>query len=278
MVIICLMSPSSVIFHHIQPPPHLQQYVQAFWHAEGDGALILGAIADGCPGMVFHQTDRGLLWGDQKKNLSSLFLYGQTTKLGKMQTGGAFRMTGVIFYPYVMKVLFGFNASEVTDDCVDLLLFSGDEGKDLVRKMEDTCNKPELYNLLDKYLSNLIYKRKITHDTVIQNAVIQLMQSNGDISLKQLQQSLFVTERTFERKFEQYVGISAKLFARVCRFQASLQQLRNGEYDKLSDIAFNNGYSDQSHFIRAFKQFSGHSPVEFSSENKAKEIALLLIR
>ncbi|MBO9633372.1 MAG: helix-turn-helix transcriptional regulator [Chitinophagaceae bacterium] len=274
------MKPSTpqVSFHHMPPPPHLQQYVQAFWHAEGDGTLVLGAIADGCPGLVFQQTDSGLLWGDVKKKLSSLFLYGQTTRLGKMQTGGSFRMTGVMFYPHVMKVLFGFNASEVTDDCVDLLLFSGDAGKELVRKMEDTTDRSELYNLVDTYLSDLIYKQKITQDTIIQNAVIQLMQSNGDISLKQLQQSLFVTERTFERKFEQYVGIPAKLFARVCRFQASLQQLRSGEYDKLSDIAFNNGYSDQSHFIRAFKQFSGYSPVEFTNEKKAEEISLLLIR
>ncbi|RZS72250.1 helix-turn-helix transcriptional regulator [Pseudobacter ginsenosidimutans] len=267
-----------VTFHHSSPPPHLQQYVQAFWHAEGTGALTLGTIADGCPGLVFHQTERGLLWGEQKKKLSSFFLYGQTTKLSKMQTGGAFRMTGVIFYPHVMKILFGFNASEVTDDCVDLLLLSGDEGKELVHKMEDCADKNVLYCHINNYLSNIIYKKKITHDTVIQNAVIQLMQSNGDVSLKQLQQSLFITERTFERRFEQYVGISAKLFARVCRFQASLQQLRNGEYEKLSDIAFNNGYADQSHFIRAFKQFSGYSPVEFTNENKVEEVSLLLIR
>jgi AraC-like DNA-binding protein len=272
------MKPAPVIFHQASPPPHLQQYVQAFWHAEGSGALTLGAIADGCPGLVFHQTEQGLLWGEQKKKLSSFFLYGQTTRLSKMQTGGAFRMAGVMFYPHVMKILFGFNASEVTDDCVDLLLLSGDEGKELVIQLEDSFDKSALYKLIGNYLSNIIYRKKITHDTIIQNAVIQLMQSNGDVNLKQLQQSLFITERTFERRFEQYVGIPAKLFARVCRFQASLQQLRNGQYDKLSDIAFNNGYSDQSHFIRAFKQFSGYSPVEFTNKNKAEEVSLLLIR
>jgi hypothetical protein len=57
------MKPAPVIFHQASPPPHLQQYVQAFWHAEGSGALTLGAIADGCPGLVFHQTEQGLLPG-----------------------------------------------------------------------------------------------------------------------------------------------------------------------------------------------------------------------
>lgn len=273
-----MQSTPPVRFHHALPPPHLQQYVQAFWSAEGSGALTLGAIADGCPGLVFHQTDRGLLWNNGTKKLSSFFLYGQTTRLNKMQTGGDFRMAGVMFYPHVMKILFGFNASEITDDCVDLLLLAGPEGKELVHKMEDTFNPDGMYAHIDKYLSDIVCKKKITHDTLVQNAVIQLMQANGDVNLKQLQQSLFITERTFERRFEQYVGISAKLFSRVCRFQASLQQLRAGQYEKLSDIAFNNGYADQSHFIRTFKQFTGYSPEAFNSKENAEQVSMMLIR
>ncbi len=71
------MKPAQVIFHQAPPPPQLQQYVQAFWHAEGSGALTLGAIADGCPGLVFHQTEHGLLWGEQKKNYPASFFTGK---------------------------------------------------------------------------------------------------------------------------------------------------------------------------------------------------------
>jgi hypothetical protein len=53
-----------------------------------------------------------------------------------------------------------------------------------------------------------------------------------------LQETLGLPERSFERKFKQCVGISLKLFSRICRFQASLNQLRNDDYYKLSDIAF----------------------------------------
>ncbi len=77
-----------------------------------------------------------------------------------MQTGGAFRMAGVMFYPHVMKILFGFNASEVTDDCVDLLLLSGDEGKQLVTQLEDSFDKSALYKLIGNYLSNIILPEK----------------------------------------------------------------------------------------------------------------------
>jgi AraC-like DNA-binding protein len=55
------------------------------------------------------------------------------------------------------------------------------------------------------------------------------------------------------------------LFARICRFQASLNQIRNNDYCRLSDIAYENEYADQSHLIRAFKEFAGISPNKYQN-------------
>ncbi len=52
-----------------------------------------------------------------------------------------------------------------------------------------------------------------------------------------------MSERSLERKFNQAIGISPKLFARISRFQESLYQLRAGKYDKLSDVAYENDIS-----------------------------------
>jgi AraC-like DNA-binding protein len=95
-------------------------------------------------------------------------------------------------------------------------------------------------------------------------------QSDGNISLKNIQKDLQLSERSFERRFKQCVGVSPKLFSRICRFQASLAQLRKNGYNKLSDIAYENEYADQSHFIRAFKEFAGFSPVQY--QKKSKEV------
>jgi len=43
-------------------------------------------------------------------------------------------------------------------------------------------------------------------------------------------------------------------------------QLRNKDYGKLSDIAFENDYSDQSHLIRSFKEFAGISPNQYQKQ------------
>jgi AraC-like DNA-binding protein len=83
-----------------------------------------------------------------------------------------------------------------------------------------------------------------------------------------LQRNLNLSERGFQRRFNQHVGISPKLFSRVCKFQAALGQLKNNNYANLSDVAFDNGYADQSHFIRSFKEFAGFSPYQFQKRDR----------
>ena len=100
-------------------------------------------------------------------------------------------------------------------------------------------------------------------DNKTDHALSSILLSKGSISLKKLTENLDLSERSLERKFKESVGISPKLFSRICRFQASLKQLKHNHYDKLSDIAFENDYSDQSHFIRSFKEFTGFSPNQY---------------
>jgi AraC-like DNA-binding protein len=101
------------------------------------------------------------------------------------------------------------------------------------------------------------------NDRLAEFALTKLIQSKGSASLKEVQRTLQLTERTFERRFRQTVGISAKLFSKIRRFQEGLHQLRNNKYEKLSDIAYDNDYADQAHFIRNFKEFTGHSPKQY---------------
>jgi AraC-like DNA-binding protein len=63
--------------------------------------------------------------------------------------------------------------------------------------------------------------------------------------------------------FEKNIGIAPNLYRRICQFNSAFQQLNNRKYCKLSDIAFENGYADQSHYIRAFKEFTNLTPKDY---------------
>ena len=100
-------------------------------------------------------------------------------------------------------------------------------------------------------------------DMRISEAIKQIIQDSGQISLIELSDKLQLSKRTLERNFYKETGLLPKQFARIIQFQASLRQLRTKEYNKLSDIVYSNGYADQSHFIHVFKSFTGLTPKEY---------------
>jgi len=255
-------------YEQISPPPYLKNYVRYFWVLESDGtsepAKKLLPLADGCPGIIFQHSSVGSFSDSAHEHLPEIFLYGQTVKPTELNLGGQFKTFGVCFYPYTLKSMFGFDASELTDSCVDLTL--------LVNNFkEPLLNASSLKNQIDTFSTHLdchIKKSSYRIDHATEYALSEIVQAKGNLPLRDLQRKLKLSERGFQRSFNQHVGISPKLFSRVCKFQAALRQLKNNNYANLSDVAFDNGYADQSHFIRSFKEFAGFSPNQFQKRDR----------
>ncbi|GAA0558329.1 helix-turn-helix domain-containing protein [Chitinophaga japonensis] len=254
-------------YKQIPPPAFLQDYVRYFWVLENDGddglPRNLRAIADGSPGLIFQQTDCGTLCYEDRNRLPGMFLYGQTTKPRNMYATGKLCTIGIYFYPNALKSVFGLNANELTDDCLDLHSLNASQVISLSDQLLNTLSIQERIRALSSYLVTQVQAHNIPVDEPMRYAVSQIVQSKGHVSVKELREQLFLTERSFERRFKQWVGIPPKLFARICQFQASLAQLRHNRFDKLSDIAFELDYADHSHYIRAFKEFAGFSPNQY---------------
>ncbi len=80
-----------------------------------------------------------------------------------------------------------------------------------------------------------------------------------------------ISERQLERKFNEEVGLPPKTFLRILRFERAYRLLRESTYEKLSDIAYDLGYADQSHFIRDFRASAGFMPRVYHSTTKIVE-------
>lgn len=75
--------------------------------------------------------------------------------------------------------------------------------------------------------------------------------------------------RNLERMYNRYVGVSASTYTTLNRFHKSLNLLLRKDFTKLSDLAYDNGYFDQMHFIRDFKRFAGETPKQFILKNNS---------
>lgn len=251
----------------IYPQPDLQSIVSHIMVFEketfSEVLTPLPCFADGCPGVIFQQTEGEVYLNNKSHRLSSFFLYGQTIKPVVLLPRGSFRIIVFYLFPSSLITVFGLPASEVTETCLDLSLLPNARTRFSLNKLLDAETAEAQIAIIGDYLLQQVKAYGKNGDHVVHYAIDHLMQKNGQTSLRSLQNNLHVTERTFERKFERYVGVSPKLFSRICQFQSSLQQMREGRFVKFSDLAYENGYSDQSHFIRSFKEFTGVSPMEY---------------
>jgi AraC-like DNA-binding protein len=257
-------------YYQIQAPEHLKSYIRSCWVLESANpetpSRVFKTMADGCPGLIFQPLHKGILCQDDKK-MSDVFVFGQTTKHAELHLTGSFDMLGIYFYPNALKAIFGFNPGELTNSCLDLNDLAKRKEQQISEQLLNTASVHEQFDILFAYLTQQI-RDNYRHNHTMEYAMAQILKSKGGVSLKEVQKYLQLSERSMERRFKEYIGISPKLFSRICRFQASLLNLRNNNFNKLTDIAYEHDYADQSHFIRSFKEFAGVSPLHYQKRSQ----------
>lgn len=220
-------------------------------------SFVLPLYANGSPTLLF-QTSKAKING----NWNNLTLFGQTVFPDTLTIKENFTLIAYFFKPFALYDLFGISAQEFTDNPIDLNLLSPVVTKQLQEQLLNTTSINEMLRLLNDYIFRLITKVK-TESRLIQYSTSTIACNPNKETLVHVQKELFVTERTFQRMFEKNIGIAPNQYRRICQFHRSFRQLQLRKFGKLSDIAFANGYSDQSHYIRAFKEFTGITPKDY---------------
>jgi AraC-like DNA-binding protein len=226
-------------------------------------------MADGCTEMLFHYEGRFNEVTKQEKTEKSFLsgIHGQSRQHRRFIINRSFGIFGVYFYPYALPVLFNTPAVEVSDQMPDLRSFLGVEGNDLEEKIMTAKNNEERVGILSQYLMWKLRqsKKPFPH---LHSIIKKIINMNGQIDVKQLAADSFLSVRQFERRFKELSGFSPKLYSRITRFQSVFHQFSSRKVN-LSQIAYQCGYYDQSHFIQEFREFSGYNPREFLSDNKS---------
>lgn len=227
------------------------------------GSLALPIYADGYPGLMFQKSDQGFYLLPKNKKLSELFLYGQTVSPVSMTASGAYELVALQLYPFASRYLLNIDPKTLNDDCYDLLQLQNIQMAAFLEKLKiSTTVEHQIETMLD-IVEALLEVHSVPEVNSIQQVVHRIIQSNGQIRVSELTDAVCLTERTLERNFLSQVGLSPKQFARIIQFQSSLEKINTSEFDKLTDIGLESGFSDQSHFIRVFKAYTGLSPSQY---------------
>ncbi len=242
------------------PDSRISEFVQGILVLEDHNLakpLVLPLFANGTPTLLFLTTK-----GKISNGSNYLTLFGQTVFPDTLTVTENYTMIAYFFKPYSLISLFGVSANELTDNPIDLNLLSPSDTRELQERLLNANSTKEMLLLLDDYIFNLVTRIK-SEIRVIQFATNAIATNHDKDALVRVQKELCVTERTFQRIFEKNVGISPNQYRRVCQFNAAFLQLNRRKFRNLTDLAFENGYADQSHYIRAFKEFTNITPSEY---------------
>jgi len=216
--------------------------------------------ADGYPGIMFQQAKNGFYLLPKKKKLSELFLYGQTLTPVSLDVKGPHKYVVVQLYPFASKYLLNIDPKELNDECYDLLQVDYLDTENLKRQLIDSRDINEQITIISDLMRQLIKSHKVPENDNIQNAISIILNHSGQIKIKDLLKRVYMTERTLERNFAAHVGLTPKQFCKIIQFQNAINKLTQSTYNSLLDIGLDSGFSDQSHFIRTFKQYTGQTP------------------
>lgn len=130
----------------------------------------------------------------------------------------------------------------------------------------ESISTDSLFTRLDTLLLEHL-KRRPPHHARIDDAIRYIEATHGSLRISRLADMYGKSRRQFERHFLDVVGLPAKLFAGIIRFQRASTLLAHSTLP-LAHIAVEAGYSDQSHLAHEFSRFYGLPPSQ-ARENVA---------
>ena len=198
---------------------------------------------------------------DPKATISGLHLIPRTMQLKQDTTYFGFK-------PYSDR---GFDSAklpftELVNSSVDLLeLLPNAEA--LLEQLAHAGDLNECVHHFDSFAKKHMLADEY-HPSFVDHITLLLCVMRGAAELSDTLKSTGYSERYCRDRFRADHGISPKQYNSTMRFQRTLKQLMLEPETSLTDLAANNGYFDQAHFIHDFKHFTNQSPSRFRKDHR----------
>lgn len=223
-----------------------------------DGYTMLPFYADGYPGIVYTESKEATAKIHEEKELSPFFIYGQTVEPITLKLKNPYLLLIFRIEPITGYQILSTDSSELINDCMDLTHAFEENLATQVQYLQNESLEYKISTITD-FISDKTMSQEAGFYPEIQKAIRIIIEKEGDVSIKNISESLYISERTFQRKFQKVVGVSPKQLALIIRYHVAKQK----QSDSLLNASVKDSYADQSHFIKQFKRYSGKTPVEY---------------
>lgn len=181
---------------------------------------------------------------------------------------GKVHVFGICFYPEGFYPFLKIPVSEFRNLVPGMDEVGFSLAKSICGRLKEAQDTAERLNILEKEFLMLLVNGKEESDKIslIFNA---LRNKDTSSQIAEFCKNNNLNIRKLERMYNKYIGVPASTYVTLNRFHKSLNLLLKKDYTRFSDLAYDNGYFDQMHFIRDFKRFTGETPKSFTLRNNS---------
>jgi AraC-like DNA-binding protein len=253
-------------YKRIAPAAGLEKYIECYWIVENDDPTPVKQkiIPDGFTEIIFDYGEPyRIRLKDVWENQTTYLMAGQIKSHFFLENTGKAGVIGIKFKPAALTQWFGINMHAYTDKVVDLLTVDEIPAtlSEKLISIAITGDHDKLISGFNELLLDFVEKSKV-RDSVINDVVDLIFQKKGMITVQELTRTANLSERQLQRLFGRFIGMSPKFYTRIIRFSYIFELIQENS-PRLTDISYDAGYFDQSHFIRNFKAFTGEDPSRY---------------
>lgn len=266
----------NVSYQEFSPSAALQPYIDCYWTLSlGGSAAEMSpeqyCLPLGTQDLIFMlNKDRYETVIEGKRHIMPSALVGGMYQVPVGWTAPCdTRIFAIRMKPECMLELFRVPVSVLFNEFTAMDAFFGKSGAELTEQMREAAGTGDRIKVAETFLQAYLRDRKCERNYVLE-ATQLIRRSAGNISLDDLSHQLYVSTRQLQRSFKDAMGASPKTYMRIVRFANAYDYVQQ-TYDSLNwaALSYHFGYSDQAHFIRDFKQFTGKAPTVVVEEKTA---------
>ena len=177
---------------------------------------------------------------------------------------GSGRIIGIRFRPGAFHALWGGALADVQDKIVDVQQVFPQADSRYIEHLLALDDQAVIDELLQ-----LVRAKHPQPDANIEliNTIIRAIETDESLqTVTAVAKAFSRSERGLQQLFRDYVGIGLKWLLQRHKLLAAAQHIRETNQPNWATIAYDLGYSSQQHFITAFKQVLGKTPLQYKKE------------
>lgn len=238
-------------YRELAPAAHLTDYLRCVWTEttsdRPDDPCVL-VLPDGCIDIVWVAGSPPRVAGPATLPAFPSIPVGST-------------LVGMRFHPGMASGALGIPANALENLEVPLADLWGKEHARPDGRFHDTGSPEDGFEAIQTLLSRRLASAE-PGDELVKEAAGWVARHPGT-GLGRLADLTGLSDRQLRRRFEAGVGYGPKTFQRIVRFQRWLSLTRSTPEDhrRLTDLAAEAGYADQSHLTREVSRLAGQPPA-----------------